>query len=351
MATAGASAPAVAVDVPDFRLKVVAHDSSHLAWAAASQLVETAGKNGLRVQLELAAKPGEQKTNAAAPDLLVMPLRSLAKKVPALEILELPFFYSDIDAVHQAIDTGLGKLLRERARQQGWELLAFWDEGMHALSGNRRYDRAINLTGMEFILLRPDPVAEKQFKAFDAWTRSSRPQTREQLLRECMIGSRSASLQQLWFERLDRVHLDVSLTAHRYESWVVIAPVSSWNKHTEKNKAALIKALTTTTDWQREDAEQREREALQQLEAAGMQVRTLTAEQRAGFSQRLPAWEALLSDNLDASLKQKLIAAATRGTVSRAPGKKTLPEVKPETPGSQGDRQAGGQRLYQGAGR
>ena len=334
MATAGASAPAVAADVPDFHLKVVAHDSSHLAWSAASRLVEAAGKNGLKVQLELASKPGEQTSNAAVPDLLVMPLRSLAQKVPALEILELPFFYSDIDAVHQVIDTDLGKLLREQVRQQGWELLAFWDEGMHALSGNRRYDRVINLTGMEFILLRPDPVAEKQFKAFDAWTRSSRPQTREQLLRECMIGSRSASLQQLWYERLDRVHLDMSLTAHRYESWVVIAPVSSWNKHSEKNRAALIKALTTTTGWQREDAGRREREALQQLETAGMQVRTLTVEQRAGFLQQLPAWEVLLSDNLEASLKQKLIAAATRGAVRRAPGKKTLPEVKPETPGS-----------------
>ena len=75
MATAGASAPAVAVDVPDFRLKVVAHDSSHLSWSAASRLAEAAGENGLKVQLELASKPGEQTSDAAAPDLLVMPLR------------------------------------------------------------------------------------------------------------------------------------------------------------------------------------------------------------------------------------------------------------------------------------
>jgi TRAP-type C4-dicarboxylate transport system substrate-binding protein len=332
MATAGASAPAVASDAADFRLKVISPDAGHLSWSAASHLAEVAEKNGLKVQLELATRPGEQKSGAASPDLLVMPLRSLATQVPALEVLELPFLFSGIDAVHRAFDNELGKLLREAVRQRGWELLALWDEGMHVLSGNRRYDRAINLTGMEFILLRPDPVAEKQFKALDAWTRSARPQTREQLLRECMIGSRSASLQQVLHERLDRVHLDVSLTAHRYEGWVVIAPVNSWNKRSEKDRAVLLSALTTTTRWQREDAQRRESEALQQLEASGMQVRSLTAEQRAGFLKRLPAWETLLSDSLAQSLKEKLIAAATTGVIERAPGEKALPEAKPDTP-------------------
>jgi len=333
-AAAGAFVPAAAVDVSTFHLKVVAHESDQLPWAAAKYLAEAAGKNGLRVEPELADRPGEQSSRAASPDLLVMPLRSLATQVPALEVLELPFFFSGIDAVHLAFDNDLGKLLREEARQQGWELLTLWDEGMHVLSGNRRYDRAINLTGMEFILLRPDPIAEKQFKAFDAWTRSARPQTREQLLRECKIGSRSASLQQLWYERLDRVHLDVSLTAHRYEGWVVIAPVAAWNKHSEKDRTALVKALSATTLWQRADAQRREGEALQKLEDSGMQVRKLTVEQRAEFLKRLPAWEALLSDSLAQSLRQRLVAAATPGVISRASDKKALPEAKPETPGS-----------------
>ncbi|HED18462.1 MAG TPA: hypothetical protein ENI74_03050 [Gammaproteobacteria bacterium] len=333
MAAAGAFVPAAAVDVSAFRLKVIAHESDQLPWAAANHLAEAAGENGLRVEPELADRPGEQSPGTAAPGLLVMPLRSLATQVPALEVLELPFFFSGINAVHQAFDNDLGKLLREQARQRGWELLALWDEGMHVLSGNRRYDRAINLIGMEFILLRPDPIAEKQFKAFDAWTRSAQPKTREQLLRECKIGSRSASLQQLWYERLDRVHLDVSLTEHRYQGWVVIAPVTAWNKRSETDRAALVKALSAMTPWQRTDAQRREDEALQKLEDSGMQVRKLTAEQRAEFQKRLPAWDALLSDSLAPSLRQRLVAAATAGVISRASDKKALPKSKPETPG------------------
>jgi TRAP-type C4-dicarboxylate transport system substrate-binding protein len=333
MVTAGVITPAVAVDAPDFHLTVVSHEAGHFSWEAASRFAETAGKNDLEVQPELAARSGERKPGTAAPDLLLMPLRSLATQVPAFEILELPFLFSGIDAVHQAFDSELGKLLREQARRQGWEVLALWDEGMHVLSGNRRYDRAINLTGMEFILLRPDPVAERQFKAFDAWTRSAQPQTREQLLRECMIGSRSASLQQLWHERLDRVHLSVSLTAHRYEGWVVMAAADSWNRHSGKDRAALLKALASTTQWQHVNAQRLEDEALQALKTSGMQIHSLDAEQRKAFLELLPAWEALLSDEVGLSLSKKLVAAATTGIVGRSSDQEALPKTKPATPG------------------
>jgi TRAP-type C4-dicarboxylate transport system substrate-binding protein len=333
LVTAGVIAPAVAVDAPDFRLTVVTHEPGHFSWEAAARLVDTAAENGLEILPQLAARPGEKKPGTVSPDLLLMPLRSLATQVPAFEILELPFLFSGIDAVHQAFDSELGKLLREQARRQGWELLALWDEGMHALSGQRRYDRAINLTGMEFILLRPDPVAEKQFRAFDAWTRFAQPQTREQLLRECMIGSRSASLQQIWHERLDRVHLAVSLTAHRYEGWVVIAPAGPWNTRSDKDRAMLLKALSSTTQWQRADSKQRETDALKQLKTSGMQVHYLDAEQRKAFLELLPAWEALLSDELEHSLRQKLVAAATTGIVERPTGQEALPKTQPATPG------------------
>jgi hypothetical protein len=295
LVTAGVIAPAVAVDAPDFRLTVVTHEPGHFSWEAAARLVDTAAENGLEILPQLAARPGEKKPGTVSPDLLLMPLRSLAT--------------------------------------QGWELLALWDEGMHALSGQRRYDRAINLTGMEFILLRPDPVAEKQFRAFDAWTRFAQPQTREQLLRECMIGSRSASLQQIWHERLDRVHLAVSLTAHRYEGWVVIAPAGPWNTRSDKDRAMLLKALSSTTQWQRADSKQRETDALKQLKTSGMQVHYLDAEQRKAFLELLPAWEALLSDELEHSLRQKLVAAATTGIVERPTGQEALPKTQPATPG------------------
>ncbi len=331
---AGAFAPAIAVAAPTFHLSVVTDKTDHLAWKAASRFTELAAKNGLKVKIKLANRAAENKssqTSAAPPDLIVMPLHSMATQVPALDVLELPFFFSEIQSVHQAFDGKLGSLLREQTRQQGWELLTLWDEGMHVMSGNRRYDHAINLTGMEFILLRPDLIAEKQFKAFDAWTRSARPQTREQLLRECMIGSRSASLQKIWYEKLDRVHLSLSLTKHRYEGWVVVAPLASWNSYGKKDQAALRKTFSAMRLWQHAQAQQRENKAQQKLQVSGMLLYKLTTTQRAEFIKRLPTWDALLSNKLSQTLKQKLITTATTATFSLS-AKKALLKTQPTTP-------------------
>ena len=329
---AGVLSPAVIV-AADLTLTVVTNTPDHFSWQAADYLSRQAKRHGLQVRPQQAGKPGTKTPKQNAPDLLLMPVRSLATQVPALEILELPFLFDDLDAVHRAMDAELGKLLRKQARQRGWQMLALWDEGLHVLSGNRRYDRVINLTGMEFILLRPDPVAQRQFTAFDAWTREARPQSREQLLRECIIGSRAATLQQIWLERLDRVHMDLSLSRHRYEGWVLIAPAANWDKRPAKQKTKLNQAIAATTRWQYKDTEQREARALQQLKDSGMYIHTLTAEQKRAFRKRLPDWQALLSDTIEPALRQRLITAATIRVVDRPPGKAPLPQAQPKTPG------------------
>lgn len=304
---AGYINPAMAVGAPDIQLAVVAEQEDNVAWSAAHELSTRAQQQGLQLKAQLAKNPPPG-TDPAAPDFMLLPVRSLATQVPVLEALELPFLFNSMDAAHQALDGKLGQELREQVRQHGWEILAFWDEGLHALSGNRRYDRRINLTGMEFILLRPDPVAEKQFTAFDAWTRKARPENREQLLRECRIGSRSATVQQIWLERLDRVHLDVSLTGHRYEGWLLIARPALLASLPAGQNRILKQLVAELTPWQRADASRREREALDKLKAAGMQVRELNAQQREDFITRLPERAELLSETASLPL-QRLLAA------------------------------------------
>ncbi len=293
------------------RLLVIAPDTDHIAWASAKQFT---GKAGQQVSIDavLASTPDSPQANLE-PDLLLMPLRSLATQVPALEVLELPFFYPDISAVQHAQDGELGRVLKQKARQSGWEILAFLDEGMHVMSGNRRYDRRINLTGMRFVELRPDPMAKKQFLAFDAWTETASPQSQQQLLQQCRVGSRTTSLQKLWSERLDRVHLSLSLSRHRYEGWVLIVPEARWQSLPVTLRSQLELLANDLTLWQRQEALRREAQALENLKQSGMTVHTLSDAQRQDFRDRLPLWRDLLSDQLPLDERKALVAAATAG--------------------------------------
>jgi TRAP-type C4-dicarboxylate transport system substrate-binding protein len=303
-------------DPAPLRLMVVApSDQDHLAWAGATRLQQTARANGLELSVERAALT---ESTDFQPDLLVMPVRSLASRVPPLEVLELPFLYPSTSAVHAALDGALGGFLKEEARRDGWEIVAFWDEGLHIFSGIKRYDRARNLRIREFLITRPDPVAEKQFRYWKAYARRISPEDRGAVLRECLIASRAATPQEIVREQLYRVHLSMSLSNHRYEGWVVISPVERWSELDSGTRKILSTALRDTTAWQRNDAQEREAAALAVLRQHGMSIYEVDAEEREAFLQPLPEYAELLSDDIDPQKKRMLIELASVGAAAVA---------------------------------
>jgi TRAP-type C4-dicarboxylate transport system substrate-binding protein len=314
-ALASASA-AIASGTESLRLAVVAPaDTNHLAWVASAHLQRAAREHGIDIAVEAASLTG---TADPLPELLVMPVRSLATQVPAFQVLELPFFYPDIEAVHERLDGALGKYLADEARRRGWEVLAYWDEGMHVFSGLKRYDRARNLKAREFLITRLDPVAEKQYQYWKASARRIDPQDRQTVLSECLIAGRAATLQQIVREQLYRVHLAMSLTNHRYEGWVLVAPEQAWLHIDAASRKKLAAVVRDTTVWQRKDAQQREAAALAELKKAGMAIYEVDADEREAFRRTLPGMEALLADELDAQQKRELIRLASTGTAAVA---------------------------------
>lgn len=288
---------------------VIAPDDQGIAWVSAQQFAQNASPE-LTLNPILASTP-KSVDPQLAPDIFLMPLHSLATQIPELEVLELPFFYQDINDVQRAIDSKLGELLRQKAHQSGWEILTFLDEGMHVMSGNRRYNDRVNLSGMSFLELRPDPMAKKQFLAFNAWTETAKPESQQALIEQCRVASRSTTLQRLWSERLDRVHLALSLSRHRYEGLVLIIPTQRWNQFPKATQSQLKTLAAQFTGWQRKQAQQFEDDALAKLKEKGMTIHPLSQKQRQTFKDRLPLWQDLLSDKLPLEARKTLITAAT----------------------------------------
>ena len=314
--SAVAPAPA-AVSVPaPVKLAVVAPaDDDHFARAAARRLRQIAAEEELELVV-ITASVSED--TGSLPDIFLMPVRSLATQVPELQVLELPFLFPSLDVVHRAVDGDLGAALARGARARGWEIMAWWDEGMHVLSGLKRYDRVRNLKIREFLVTRADPVAEKQFRYWRAHARRIDRQDRETVLRECLIASRAATLLQILHEQLYRVHLAVSLSNHRYEGWVVVAPEERSDGFTGETMRKLRAALGRATAWQRADARQRQADALAELRRAGMTVYEVDDAEREAFRQPLPDLAVLLPDRLDIQTRRALVALASAGAATVA---------------------------------
>ncbi len=296
-------------------LKVsIAAERTALAWAAAEKWQ---GQNAA-LALESAASADSLPPLDRA-GIAIVPLRVFAQAVPAADVLALPFLFEDLAAVHRTQAGELGALLQHEAARAGWRILGYWDEGMQSLSGNQAYNRPENLAGIEFAQLAPDAIEEKTLRALDAWPRSVRPNSQAQMAQECLVRSRAATLQTLWRESLYRVHLNLTLTRHRYAAWIVAMPAAQWQRLPLAERKRLQAGLTQTTRWEQNAALQREADALQQLKKAGMEVTELSAAERAALQARLGPLQDLLPDTLDASLKRHLLALATSRGASSAP--------------------------------
>jgi len=329
VSTTGAESKSVRVAV------VAPLDGYELPWEAATQLQRAAKVQGLGVTIGPAALTGPPPSGG---DLYVMPVRSLATQVPAFQILELPFFYASLEAVHQHLDGDLGKYLAVEARAHDWEVLAYWDEGMHVFSGLKHYERVRNLKAREFLITRPDPVAEKQFKYWKADARRIDPKDRQAVLRECVIASRGATLQEVLRERLYQVHFALSLSNHRYEGWILVAPVDAWLHFDDATRQKLKAIVNETTAWQRNDAQRRETAALAELKRTGMTVYEVDEAEREAFRGALPDWVELLPDELDSQKKHMLIELASprAAAIARSAGGPALTDARSDpAPGAE----------------
>lgn len=314
-------------------IAIAAPDAQHIAWISAQRFAEVARERGVELAPARASSAGE---SGDAATLTVVPVREFTRTLPELSALELPFFYPDLAAVHRALDGELGAALKSAARERGWELLAVWDEALQLMSGNIAYTDPFHLRGAEFVLLREDPIAEIELRALDSWSRSARPDSLVQLQKECLVSSRSTTAQQMVRERLARVHLDVTLSRHRYEGWAVAMPAAAWAALTLSQRDGISAALRALSDWQRDRALEEEQAALRVLIKDGMSAHALAADTWRGYRAMQPDWGSFLPAGVQPGLWRRLVmlAAGASGVgfdLDRRPG---IPprETNPRTP-------------------
>ena len=320
------------------QVTVATADPTGMAWSAADKWRSMAP-----ITLSLHAQPGDEIPSEA--DIVIVPVPVFAGQIPAASVLDLPFLFPDMEEVHRALDGQLGMALQQASKNGGWHLLAIWDEGMQSLSGNQPYNQVQNLAGIEFAVTRLDPVEEKTFKALDAWTRNVRSNALERMAQECLVNSRSATLQEMWHENLYRVHLNLTLTQHRYEGWVVAIPNRKWKKLSNAFRRKLVASVRETTSWERKESAQREARSLQQLQEAGLDTVEMSTSERDAMRARLVPLEHLLPDAVSPSLGRHLLALAAAGSraAPRLGGRgKPLLQAQPDAPGGQPGNHEGG---------
>jgi TRAP-type C4-dicarboxylate transport system substrate-binding protein len=91
--------------------------------------------------------------------------------------------------------------------------------------------------------------------------------------------------------KLNQVQKHLTLTGHVYSPALVLMSPAAYNKMSEADRRMIVQIAREGAQVSRQRVEQLERDGIEQLRAAGMQIRTLSGAEKAGFQNALaPAY-------------------------------------------------------------
>jgi TRAP-type C4-dicarboxylate transport system substrate-binding protein len=205
-------------------------------------------------------------------------------RVPALNILEVPYLFSDLKSAHSALDGDLGSQLTKAVRTStGFEMLGYWDNGFRHLTNRLRpVRRPEDCAGMT-VRLQPNAYHEEMIRSWGAIPVAVELRRGIELISNGEVDAQENPLANTVAYGVDRVHRHVTMSAHLYGARGLFANRQIFEQLPTAIKEVVVEAATTAVAVQREAAEVGEMRLRGELEAAGLEFVDLSSEERAAF--------------------------------------------------------------------
>lgn len=191
---------------------------------------------------------------------------------PRLGVLDLPYLWTDYSHAHTVLDGEVGDSLKENLRASGFEVLAWMDSwGYRNIASNKPLATAADLQGLK---IRTIP-ADSYVRTITAMGASATPMAFGEIYTAMETGvldglEHSAAL--VYSNKFYEVAHHYTLSRHLFGPVAFVCSTSFMGKLTDDQKAAVVAAADFAADLERSLAPAREKEALEALKEAGMQI-------------------------------------------------------------------------------
>jgi TRAP-type C4-dicarboxylate transport system substrate-binding protein len=217
----------------------------------------------------------------------------LGSRVEALNVIELPYLFADLDAAHEALDGALGRHLAEEVEEAtGFVVLGWWDNGFRHLSNRWRPVRSpADCAGLT-VRLQPNRYHEAMIKGWGASPVPVELSEGIRLITRGEVDAQENPLANLVAYGVEKFHRNVTMTGHLYGARGLFANAHRFRAlPSDLQRLVRVSAREAVTD-QRRLAEAGEAQLRARLEADGVGFVDLTAPEREAFvAASQPAWD------------------------------------------------------------
>ena len=220
-------------------------------------------------------------------------------------IFDLPFMFSDINAVDAFQASETGQAMKESMTRRGLLGLAFWHNGMKQMSANKPLLSPSDANGLKFRVQNSD-VLKAQMAALGG---SPQPMAFSEVygaLQTGVVDGQENTWSNIYGKKFFEVQDGVTETNHGIIDYMVVTSVDWWDGLPDDVRTQLSTIVAEVTQTRNSEAFQVNEEAKAAIIEAGGVVRQLTPEQRAEWVAVMkPVWDQFKDDvgqdNIDAA--------------------------------------------------
>ena len=220
-------------------------------------------------------------------------------------IFDLPFMFSNINAVDAFQASETGQAMKESMVRRGLIGLAFWHNGMKQMSANKALNSPSDADGLKFRVQNSD-VLKAQMAALGG---SPQPMAFSEVygaLQTGVVDGQENTWSNIWGQKFFEVQEGITETNHGIIDYLVVAGTDWWDSLPADVSNQLATIIDEVTETRNSESTRVNEEAKASIIEAGGVVRSLTAEQRAEWVAVMkPVWEQFVSDvgqeNIDAA--------------------------------------------------
>ncbi|MFV9511462.1 DctP family TRAP transporter solute-binding subunit [Tepidibacillus sp. LV47] len=211
-------------------------------------------------------------------------MSKLIQKIPELQVFDLPFYYENLEQIHQLADGKVGKMVFESAKKNKVLPLAIWDNGFKQFT-NR--DHSLH-TPKDFANLKfrimPSPILEDQFSLLDAKAEARNFNDVYQALKNKEVDGQENTISNIYTKRFFDVQDYLILSNHGYLGYLVMMNKDFYNTLSPEIQKMIQTTMNEVTIWERKKAQEIEQNQLKQIrECQCIKIENLTREEKDEF--------------------------------------------------------------------
>ena len=232
-------------------------------------------------------------------------LSKFEKFTKQFRIFDLPFMFTNIEAVDAFQGSATGQAMKDSMQRRGLQGLAFWHNGMKQMSANTPLVQPTDANGLKFRVQSSD-VLVAQMEAIGGSPQKMAFSEVYGALQQGVVDGQENTWSNIFGRKFFEVQDGITETNHGIIDYLVVASVDWLDSLDADVRDQFLTILEEVTEARNKESFAVNQSARQSIIDAGGTVRELTAEQRqAWVDAMMPVWAQFAGDvgqeNIDAA--------------------------------------------------